>query len=122
MLKGKKSIASKWLPLFAPHDNTRPHIARCVLHIFAAEQCRDFTTPPCSLDLTHAISGWFPQLKKPLRGKRFASNKACVKSAEVVLKQLSQNGLLHVFKSGQNFGINALRHELFEKTHINEDD
>ncbi|GFW51823.1 uncharacterized protein TNCV_1187551 [Trichonephila clavipes] len=37
--------------------------------------------PPCSPDLTPCDFWLFPRLKKPLRGKRFASNKVCVKAA-----------------------------------------
>ncbi|GFW58746.1 histone-lysine N-methyltransferase SETMAR [Trichonephila clavipes] len=80
------------------HDNARPHTARSVLNVSQQNNIDNLPHPPYSPDKTPCDFWLFPQLKKPLRGKRFASNKTCVKAAEAVLKQLSQNGLLHVFK------------------------
>ncbi|GFW35843.1 histone-lysine N-methyltransferase SETMAR [Trichonephila clavipes] len=81
-----------------PHDNARPHIARCVLDVSQQNNVEILPHPPYSPDLTLCDFWLFPQLKKPLRGERYASNKACVKAVEAVLKQLSLNGLLPVFK------------------------
>ncbi|GFS92852.1 transposable element Tc1 transposase [Trichonephila clavipes] len=64
-------------------------ITYCLLRTgcFAAEHNVEILPhPPYSPDLTSGDFWLFPQLKKPLRGKRFASNKACVKVAEAVLK------------------------------------
>ncbi|GFQ76766.1 histone-lysine N-methyltransferase SETMAR [Trichonephila clavata] len=80
------------------HDNDRPHIARCVLYELQQNIVEILPHSPYTPDLTPCNFRLFPQLKKPLRGKHFASNKACVKVAEAVLKKLSQNGLIHVFK------------------------
>ncbi|GFV53160.1 histone-lysine N-methyltransferase SETMAR [Trichonephila clavipes] len=80
------------------HDNARPHIPRCVLDVSQQNNVEILPHPPYSPDLTPCDFWLFPQIKKPLKAKRFVSNKASVKAAEVVLKQLSQNGLLHVFK------------------------
>ncbi|GFW28181.1 histone-lysine N-methyltransferase SETMAR [Trichonephila clavipes] len=85
------------------HDNARPHIARCVLDVSQQSNVEILSHPPYSSDLTPCGFWLFRQLKKSLRGKRFASNKACVKTAEVVLKQLSQNGLVQVFKKWTKF-------------------
>ncbi|GFV45933.1 histone-lysine N-methyltransferase SETMAR [Trichonephila clavipes] len=81
-----------------PHDNARPHIARCVLDVSQQNNVDILPHSPYIHDLTPCDFWPFPQFKKPLRGKRFACNKACVKAAEAVLKELSQNGLLHVFE------------------------
>ncbi|GFY21431.1 histone-lysine N-methyltransferase SETMAR [Trichonephila clavipes] len=54
--------------------------------------------PPYNPDLTPCDFWLLPQLMKPLRSKRFASNKACVEAAEAVLNNFPQNGLLHAFK------------------------
>ncbi|GFX10507.1 histone-lysine N-methyltransferase SETMAR [Trichonephila clavipes] len=80
------------------HDNARPNIARCVLDVSQQNNVEILPHPPYSPDQTPCYFWLLPQLKKPLRGKRFASNKACVKAVEAVLKKLSQNGLSHVFK------------------------
>ncbi|GFX27042.1 histone-lysine N-methyltransferase SETMAR [Trichonephila clavipes] len=80
--------------------------------------------PPYSPDLTPCDFWLFPQLKEPLRGKRFASNKACVKAAEAVLKKLSQNGLLHVFKKWTERWDKCItcHGSYFEKDHVNDAD
>ncbi|GFV08472.1 histone-lysine N-methyltransferase SETMAR [Trichonephila clavipes] len=63
------------------YDNARPHIARCILHVSQQNSVEILPHPPYSPDLTPSDFWLFPQLKKQLRGKRFASNKACVKAA-----------------------------------------
>ncbi|GFV29753.1 histone-lysine N-methyltransferase SETMAR [Trichonephila clavipes] len=68
------------------HDNARPHITRCVLDVSQQNNVEILPHPPYSSDLTPCDFWMFHQLKKPLRGKRFASNKACEKAAEAVLK------------------------------------
>ncbi|GFY25214.1 histone-lysine N-methyltransferase SETMAR [Trichonephila clavipes] len=78
------------------HDNSRPHVARCVLDVSQQNDVEILPHPPYSLDRTPCDLWLFPQLKKPLRGKRFTSNKACVKAA--ILIKLSQNRLLQVFQ------------------------
>ncbi|GFW28576.1 histone-lysine N-methyltransferase SETMAR [Trichonephila clavipes] len=77
------------------HEDARPHIAHCVPDVSQQKYVEILPHPPYSPDLIPCDFWLFPQLKKPLR---FASNKECLKAAEAVLKQLSQNGLLHVFE------------------------
>ncbi|GFV83780.1 mariner Mos1 transposase [Trichonephila clavipes] len=64
--------------LLLHHNNARPHIARCVLDVLQ-QNVEILPHPPYSPDKTPCDFWLFPQLKKPLRGKRFASNKVCVK-------------------------------------------
>ncbi|GFV37246.1 histone-lysine N-methyltransferase SETMAR [Trichonephila clavipes] len=68
------------------HDNARQHIARCVLAVSQQNNIDILPQPPYSPDLTPCDFWLFPLLKKPLRGKRFASNKACVEAEEVVFE------------------------------------
>ncbi|GFW13847.1 histone-lysine N-methyltransferase SETMAR [Trichonephila clavipes] len=56
------------------HHNARPHIARCVLYVSQQNKVEILPRPPYSPDLTPCDFWLFPQLKKPLRSKRFASN------------------------------------------------
>ncbi|GFU87418.1 histone-lysine N-methyltransferase SETMAR [Trichonephila clavipes] len=100
-VKRKRSLLRNGFLLH--HDNVRSHIARCVLHVSQQNNVEIYSHHQYSPDLTPCDFWLFPQLKKPLRGKRFASNKACVKAAEAVLKQLSENGLLHVSKKWTEF-------------------
>ncbi|GFV71991.1 histone-lysine N-methyltransferase SETMAR [Trichonephila clavipes] len=79
------------------HDNNRPHITRRVLGVFQQNNVEILPHPPYNPDLAPCDFGQFPPLKKPLRGKNFASNKACVKVMEAASKKLSQNGLLKSF-------------------------
>ncbi|GFU22077.1 histone-lysine N-methyltransferase SETMAR [Trichonephila clavipes] len=72
--------------------------ARSVLHVSQQNNVEILPHSPYSPDKTPCDFWLFAQLKKPLRDKRFASNKACVKAAGVILIKFSQNGLLHVFK------------------------
>ncbi|GFU88564.1 histone-lysine N-methyltransferase SETMAR [Trichonephila clavipes] len=80
--------------------------------------------PPYNPDKTPFDLWLFPQLKKPLRGKHFASNKACVNPAEAILIKLSQNGLLHVFKKWtERWDTCITCHGSYsEKDHVNDDD
>ncbi|GFS96360.1 histone-lysine N-methyltransferase SETMAR [Trichonephila clavipes] len=55
--------------------------ARCVLYVSQQNNVEILPHPPYSPDKTPCDFWLFPQLKKLLRGKRFASNKACVKAA-----------------------------------------
>ncbi|GFW93955.1 histone-lysine N-methyltransferase SETMAR [Trichonephila clavipes] len=77
----------------ASYDNARPYIARCVLDASQQNKVQILPHSPYSRDKTPCDSWLFSQLKKPLRGKRFARNKACVKAAEAILIKLTQNGL-----------------------------
>ncbi|GFS71298.1 histone-lysine N-methyltransferase SETMAR [Trichonephila clavipes] len=106
------------------YDNARPHIARCVLCVSQQNNVEILPHPPYRPGLTSCDFWLFPQLKKLLRGKRFASNKVCVKAAWAILKQLSQNGLLHVFKKWTELWDKCImcHGSYFEKNHANDDD
>ncbi|GFU55156.1 histone-lysine N-methyltransferase SETMAR [Trichonephila clavipes] len=69
------------------HNNAQTHIARCALDV-SQQNVEILPHPSFSPDLTPCNFWLFPQLKKPLRSKRFASNKAFVKAAEAVLNKL----------------------------------
>ncbi|GFT69300.1 transposable element Tc1 transposase [Trichonephila clavipes] len=58
------------------HDNARPHFVRCVLNVSQQKNVVILPHPLYSPDRTPCDFWWFPQLKKPLRDKRFAGNKA----------------------------------------------
>ncbi|GFW63716.1 histone-lysine N-methyltransferase SETMAR [Trichonephila clavipes] len=62
------------------HDNARPQISRCVLDILQQNNVEVLPHHQYSPHLTQCDFWLFPHLKKPLRGRRFASNKACVKA------------------------------------------
>ncbi|GFW05344.1 transposable element Tcb2 transposase [Trichonephila clavipes] len=68
------------------HDNARPHIARCVLDVSHQNYVEILPHLPYCPEFTPCDFWLFPQFKKPLRGKRFASNKACVKATKVLFE------------------------------------
>ncbi|GFR15696.1 histone-lysine N-methyltransferase SETMAR [Trichonephila clavata] len=80
------------------YDNARLHITRCVQDVLQQNNVDILLNTPYSPDVALCDFWLFPQLMKPLQSKHIVSNKACVKDAEAVLKKISQNGLLHVFK------------------------
>ncbi|GFY27856.1 histone-lysine N-methyltransferase SETMAR [Trichonephila clavipes] len=55
------------------HDNARPHFACCVLDVSQQNIVDILPHPPYSPDKAPCDFWLFPQLKKPFRGKRFAS-------------------------------------------------
>ncbi|GFW05831.1 uncharacterized protein TNCV_603031 [Trichonephila clavipes] len=59
------------------HDNAQPYISHCVLDVSQQNKVEILPHPPYSPDLTSCDFWLFPQLKEPLRGTCFASNKAC---------------------------------------------
>ncbi|GFW53525.1 histone-lysine N-methyltransferase SETMAR [Trichonephila clavipes] len=63
------------------YDNARQHIACCALDDSQQYNVEILPHPPYNPDKTTCNFWLFPQPKKPLRGKRFASSKACVKTA-----------------------------------------
>ncbi|GFT43574.1 histone-lysine N-methyltransferase SETMAR [Trichonephila clavipes] len=63
------------------HDNAQPHIARCVLVVSQQNNVDILPHPPYSPNEIPYDFWLFPQLRKPLRGKCFASNKSFVKAA-----------------------------------------
>ncbi|GFT69608.1 histone-lysine N-methyltransferase SETMAR [Trichonephila clavipes] len=83
-VKGKRPLIRNSILLF--QDIARPHIARYVRDVSQQNNVEILLHPLYSPNLTPCAFWLFLQLKKHLRGKRFASNKACEKAAEVVLK------------------------------------
>ncbi|PRD20672.1 UNVERIFIED_CONTAM: Histone-lysine N-methyltransferase SETMAR [Trichonephila clavipes] len=79
------------------HDNARPYFAHCVLDVSQQNNIEILPHPPYTPVKTPCDFWLFPQLKKPLRGKRFASNKSFVKTDDAILINLLENGHLHVF-------------------------
>ncbi|GFT03389.1 histone-lysine N-methyltransferase SETMAR [Trichonephila clavipes] len=94
-VKRKRPFPKNGFPLL---NGNAQHIANCVQDVSQQNNVEILPDAPYTPDKTPCDFWLFLQLKKPLRGKRFVSNKACVKAAEVILIKLSQNGLLHVFE------------------------
>ncbi|GFX07676.1 histone-lysine N-methyltransferase SETMAR [Trichonephila clavipes] len=96
------------------HDNVRSHIARCVLDVSQknthTHNVEILPHPPYSPDLTPCDFWLFPQLKKPLRGRRFASNNAFCKGCGGGFETgLTKRTFTCFLRSGQNFEVNTLR-------------
>ena len=55
------------------HDNVRPHASGAVSEILEKYGCQMLPHPPYSPDISPPDFDLFPELKKPLCGKRFRS-------------------------------------------------
>ncbi|GFY35833.1 transposable element Tcb1 transposase [Trichonephila clavipes] len=80
-VKGKRPLLQNGLLL--PRDNARPHIARCVLGVSQQNNVEILPHPPYSPNLTPCDFWLFPQLKKPVRGKRFATKRKVLKDIKI---------------------------------------
>ena len=82
----------------------------------------NLTLPPYSPSLA-PCDFLFPSLKTKLQGIRFETSEAVLKKSEVILKDLTKNGLHHVSRNGRNTVRNAFNWgggvTYFEKDHVN---
>ena len=76
--------------------------------------------PPYRLDLALCDFFLFPSLKEKLRGIWFETSEAVLKKNEVILKDLTKNGLRHVFEEWQQCCKKRIQlgGEYFEKDHV----
>ena len=88
-----------WLLL---HDNAPPHTARATLQFLGNNNIETLSHPPYSPDLAPSDFWLFPNLKMPLRGKRFPSDNELIGAADGVLRDLQKDGLLHVFEKWES--------------------
>ena len=77
------------------HDNAQPHIANQVMQFLAKFNITVLQPQTCSLWLLIFIT------KVKLRGSRFETSEAVLKKSEAILKDLTKNGLHHVFEEWQ---------------------
>ena len=83
------------------HENARPHVANHVMQFKAKFNITCVPPPPYSPDLAPCDFFLFPSLKVKLRGIRFETSEAVLKKSEAILKDLTKNGLHHVFGEWQ---------------------
>lgn len=103
------------------HDNARPHVANQVMQFLARFNITCVPHPPYSPDLAPCDFFLFPSLKAKLRGIRFENSEAVLKKSEAILKDLTKNGLQHVFKDWQRRYKKCIEvgGDYFEKDHVN---
>lgn len=106
------------------HDNARPHLARTVVDFLNARGIATVPHPPYSPDLAPCDFWLFPELKIPLRGRKFTNNHEVIKAVEARCKELGKDGLAFVFKKWQRRWQKCIRAEggYFEKEHVNLED
>lgn len=102
------------------HDNARPHVAHAVLEYLHQHNINCVPHPPYSPDLAPCDFFLFPALKSRLRGRRFSDNSEILKASEAVLKDLSKNGLRHVFEDWKTRMKKCIQvgGDYFEKDHV----
>ena len=76
------------------HDNAQPH----AMQFLAKFNITCVPHPPYSPDLAPCDFFLFPSLKAKRRGVRFETSEAVLKKSEAILKDLTKNGLHHVFE------------------------
>ena len=81
----------------------------------------NLTLPPYSHNLVPCDFFLFPSLKRKLQGIWFETSKAVLKKSETILKDLTKNGLQHVFEEWQQRSKKCIQLgvEYFEKDHVN---
>ena len=77
--------------------------------------------PPYRPDLVPCDVFLFPPLKEKLRGIRFDTSDAVLKKSEAIIKDLTKNGMRHVFEKWQQRCKKyiQLEGEYFEKDRVN---
>jgi len=76
------------------HDNARPHASRAVSEILEKYGWQVLPHPPYSPDMSPPDFDLFPQLKKPLRGKRFSSIEEVSNEVTRVIRHINKEGVL----------------------------
>lgn len=106
------------------HDNARPHVCNTVRVFLEERNIQTVPHPPYSPDLAPCDFWLFPEVKFPLRGRRFGSNNEVVKAVEARCKELSKDGLKFVFKKWQERWRKCIQTEggYFEKEHVDLED
>ena len=120
LAKFQKHIAKKWPQLHRAgwrlhHDDAQPHS-----RITSCSFWQNLTLPPYSPNLA-PCDFLFPLLNTKLQGIRFETSEAVLKKSEVILKDLTKNGLHHVFEEWQQRCKKCIQlgGEYFEKDHVN---
>ena len=80
----------------------------------------NLTLPPYSPNLA-PCDFLFPSLKTKLQDIRFETSEAVLKKSEAIIKDLTKNGLHHVFEEWQQRCKKCIQlgGEYFEKDHVN---
>ena len=76
------------------HDNVRPHVSGAVSEILEKYGWQVLPHPPYSPDMSPPDFDLFPELKKPLRGKRFRSIEEVSNEATRVIRRINNEGVL----------------------------
>ena len=81
----------------------------------------NLTLPPYSPNLAPCDFFLFPSLKTKLQVIRFETSEAVLKKSEAILKDLTKNGLHHVFEEWQQRSKKCIQlgGEYFEKDNVN---
>ena len=102
------------------HDNARPQVANHGMQFLAKFNITCISHSPYSPALA-PCDFLFPSLKAKLRGIRFETSEAVLKKSEAILKDLTKNGLHHVFKEWQQRRKKCIQlgWEYLENDHVN---
>jgi len=120
----KKWPKRKISEILLHHDNARPHVAHSVVEFLDKYGIQIVPHPPYSPDLAPCDFWLFPEIKFPLRGRKFKSNNEVVKAVEAECKRLGKDGLKFVFQKWQERWQKCIATEggYFEKEHVDLED
>ena len=99
--KLQKHIAKKWHKFFGLDGDFIMTMLSLTSRITSCSFWLNLTLPPYSHNLTPCDCYLSPSLKTKLQGIRFETSEAVLKKSEEILKDLTKNGLHHVFEEWQ---------------------
>jgi len=120
----KKRPKRKISEILLHHDNARPHVAHSVVEFLDKYGIQIVPHPPYSPDLAPCDFWLLPEIKFPLRGRKFKSNNEVVKAVEAECKRLGKDALNFVFQKWQERWQKCIATEggYFEKEHVDLED
>jgi hypothetical protein len=124
-LKWKKKLTG------VRHDKARPHASGAVSEILEKYGRQVLPHPLYSPDMSPPDFDFFPELKKPLRGKRFRSIKAVSNEVTRVIRRINIEGVLTAIQDLPKCWTAMIKHKFifkekttvcrtFEMTHVYE--
>ena len=90
-----------WKTWILHHDNTPPHTSMLVREFLAKNKTVIMAQPPYLLDLAPADFFFFPKLKTPIKGKRFATIEEIKEKSKQELLAISKITFRRVSRIGK---------------------
>ncbi|KAG5338923.1 MOS1T transposase, partial [Acromyrmex heyeri] len=89
------------------HDNAPAHTSLLVREFLAKNNALMMPQPPYSPDLTSCDFFLFPKLKRPMKGRRYATIEEIKTASKEELNKITKNDFLKCFEDGKNVGTSV---------------